>query len=138
MYKTASEKNIKVIGLEGKNLEARKNSPNYNENREHYMANVIYQLNRKGYSVIAMIGSSHKDNIRAEFEKLQLQNKGIASLNKISRNIQLAGTPSNNEATIYANKLGDTLKHHVSKKHLTPNNNTQNMQRYILSLQRTS
>lgn len=136
MYKTASEKNIKVIGLEGKNLEAQKNSYKYNENREHYMANVIYQLNRRGYSVIAMIGSAHKENIKAELEQLQSQNKGIARLNKISRNIQLAGAPSNNEATTYANKLGDTLKHHVAKKHLTPHNtqNISNAQKYKTNL----
>lgn len=64
LYKVASEKGIKVIGLEGKDLKVGKNTPEHNLNREQYMADVIYELNGKGYNVIASAGSSHTENIK--------------------------------------------------------------------------
>lgn len=44
LYKTAKEHGVKVISLEGKNLEHGKASELQSENREQYMANVIKEV----------------------------------------------------------------------------------------------
>lgn len=53
LYKVAKEKGIKIISLEGRNLEHTKETELYNENREQYMANVINEIRSKGYNVLA-------------------------------------------------------------------------------------
>lgn len=63
LYKIAKENKIKIISLEGKNLEHLKDTPLYNENREQYMTGVINEIRGKGYNVIASVGSSHVINL---------------------------------------------------------------------------
>ncbi|GAA5252766.1 hypothetical protein [Candidatus Rickettsia kedanie] len=48
LYKTAKENKIKIISLEGKNLEHLKDTPLYNEHREQYMTSVINEICGKG------------------------------------------------------------------------------------------
>ena len=69
LYNTAKKHGVKVIGLEGKNLEAGKDSPQeYNKARENYMASRINQFTDKGYNVIAYVGSAHVDNLKRATE----------------------------------------------------------------------
>ncbi len=68
LYNTAKRHEIKVIGLEGKNLKVNKDSSEYDEAREDYMADRITQLISKGYNVIAYVGSAHVDNLKKALE----------------------------------------------------------------------
>ena len=69
LYKTAKEHGVKVVGLEGRNLQADKSSPGeYDQAREEYMADGIHQLTCKGYNVIVHVGATHVDNLRKILE----------------------------------------------------------------------
>ncbi|ABV79195.1 hypothetical protein A1I_04250 [Rickettsia bellii OSU 85-389] len=77
LYKTAKEHGVKVISLEGKNLEHGKASELQNENREQYMTSVISEIRSKGYNVIANVGSSHEENLKKALENQQKDNVGF-------------------------------------------------------------
>ena len=64
MYKTAKKHNVKVVGLEGKNLRVSKESLEYNSVREEYMVSRINKLTSKGYNVIAHVGSAHVEGLK--------------------------------------------------------------------------
>ena len=65
LYKTASEHGVKIVGLEGRNLQADKIFPGeYDQTREEYMADRIHQVARKGYNVIIHVGAAHVDSLR--------------------------------------------------------------------------
>ena len=69
LYNAAKQHGVKVVGLEGKNLEASKDSPEeYNKAREDYMAGRITKLTEKGYNVIAYAGSAHVENLKSSVE----------------------------------------------------------------------
>ncbi|QQV75303.1 hypothetical protein H6P87_00856 [Rickettsia tillamookensis] len=80
LYKTAKEKGIKIISLEGKNLEHLKNTPLYNENREQYMTDVINEIRGKGYNVIASVGSSHVINLEKNLENSKKHDIGFSHI----------------------------------------------------------
>ncbi|WP_341789276.1 hypothetical protein [Rickettsia endosymbiont of Polydrusus tereticollis] len=80
LYKTAKEKGIKVISLEGRNLEHTKESALYNENREQYMTDVINEVRGKGYNVIANVGSSHVANLEKALESRQKHEAGFSNI----------------------------------------------------------
>ncbi|KJV91809.1 hypothetical protein RBEMOGI_0421 [Rickettsia bellii str. RML Mogi] len=77
LYKTAKEHGVKVISLEGKNLEHGKASELQNENREQYMTSVISEIRSKGYNVIANVGSSHEENLKKALGNQQKDNVGF-------------------------------------------------------------
>ncbi|MFY9590229.1 hypothetical protein [Rickettsia endosymbiont of Halotydeus destructor] len=85
LYKAAKENGIKVISLEGKNLEHLKDSPLHNENREQYMTDVINEVRSKGYNVIASVGSAHVANLEKALEN---QQKHDIRFNHISRKLR--------------------------------------------------
>lgn len=93
LYKTAKEKKVKVIGLEGKNLNANKNSlDEYNKAREKYMVNKINQLTSKGYNVIVNVGSAHEKNIKKYIQSKKLPPELIKQINKIRINLKEQST----------------------------------------------
>jgi hypothetical protein len=96
LYKAAKENGIKVISLEGRNLEHSKESASYNENREQYMANVINEVRSKGYNVIANVGSSHKANLEKALEEKPKQNIGFKNM---PRKIEQKSLENNYEKT---------------------------------------
>jgi hypothetical protein len=63
LYKIALQHGVKVIGIEGKNLEHDKDSSFYNQAREGYMSKVINLICSKGYNVIACVGAAHVKGI---------------------------------------------------------------------------
>ena len=85
IYKVAPDHGVRVIGLEGGNLSAQRDSPEYNINREQYMAAVITEVQSKGYNVIVNIGSTHKE--RLEERLTALQDKGSVGLNHMPRQL---------------------------------------------------
>lgn len=83
LYKTAKEHEVKVIGLEGKDLEHGKESPAYNQNREQYMVGTVNEVRKKGYGVIAYVGSKHADNLKAGIENtVDEKSKGFNKIPK--------------------------------------------------------
>ncbi|MCC8370806.1 MAG: hypothetical protein LN566_05650 [Rickettsia endosymbiont of Stiretrus anchorago] len=80
LFKTAKERGIKVISLEGKNLDHGKASELQNENREQYMTSVINEIRSKGYNVIANVGSSHEENLKKALENQQKDNVGFNNI----------------------------------------------------------
>ena len=65
LYKTASEHGVKIIGVEGRNLQADKIFPGeYDQAREEYMADRIHQVACKGYNLIVHIGAAHVGSLR--------------------------------------------------------------------------
>ncbi len=95
MHKVARDNGIKVIGLEGSNLLAQKDSPKeHNQNREQYMAAVITEVQSRGYNVVVNIGSAHEKSIRERLSQLQTQSKPIIEekhlkgLSNISRKLR--------------------------------------------------
>ena len=80
LYKTAKGHGVKVISLEGKNLEYGKTSELQNENREQYVMNVINEIRSKGYNVIANVGSSHEENLKKALENYQKDNIGFSNI----------------------------------------------------------
>ncbi|MCC8369740.1 MAG: hypothetical protein LN573_06910 [Rickettsia endosymbiont of Oxypoda opaca] len=80
LYKAAKENGIKVISLEGRNLEHTKETALYNENREQYMADVINEVRSKGYNVVANIGSSHVANLEKALENQQKHEAGFSHI----------------------------------------------------------
>ena len=65
LYKTAKEHGVKIVGVEGRNLQADKSSPGrYDQAREEYMADRINQVTCKGYNVIVHVGATHVDSLR--------------------------------------------------------------------------
>ncbi|WP_341793701.1 hypothetical protein [Rickettsia endosymbiont of Ceutorhynchus obstrictus] len=87
LYKVAKEKGIKVISLEGRNLEHTKGSALYKENREQYMTEVISEVRSKGYNIVASVGSSHVANLENALE-ITKQNNNIIGFDKIPRKLQ--------------------------------------------------
>lgn len=85
LYKTAKEHGVKVIGLEGRNLEHDKTSPSYDTNREQYMIDVINEVRNKGYNVIAHVGSAHVANLENGVKEAAA--KEATGLSKIPRNL---------------------------------------------------
>ncbi len=85
LYNTAKKHGVKVVGLEGRNLKAGKDSPEYDEAREEYMASRITQLTSKGYNVVAYVGSAHVNNLKKIVEnKPSVEN----TPNKVSEELQ--------------------------------------------------
>ncbi|WP_341793339.1 MULTISPECIES: hypothetical protein [unclassified Rickettsia] len=80
LYKVAKEKGIKVISLEGGNLEHTKDSALYNENREQYMTDVISEVRSKGYNVIASVGTNHVTNLEKALESRQKHDTGVSHI----------------------------------------------------------
>ncbi|WP_341788013.1 hypothetical protein [Rickettsia endosymbiont of Lasioglossum villosulum] len=80
LYKAAKEHGVKVISLEGKNLEYGKTSELQNENREQYMTNVINEVRSKGYNIIANVGSSHEESLKKALENHQKDNIGFSNI----------------------------------------------------------
>jgi len=80
LYKIAKENKIKIISLEGKNLEHLKDTPLYNENREQYMTDVINEIRGKGYNVIASVGSSHVENLEKNLNTTKHNNTGFNNI----------------------------------------------------------
>ena len=92
LYNTAKKYGVKVIGLEGKNLETGKDSPEqYNNARDNYMADRIIQLISKGYNVIAYVGSAHVDNLTRVLENKfdEVLEKDTAGISKLSNTIEV-------------------------------------------------
>jgi hypothetical protein len=108
LYNTAKEHGVKVIGLEGKNLEAGKDSAEeYNKAREDYMASRITKLTEKGYNVIAYVGSAHVKNLKRSVEsKLE---------NKPSVENKLAANQVSEELQQMAAIIGEGAKVHLSQ-----------------------
>lgn len=81
LYSTAKEHGIKVIGLEGRNLEHGKDSPLYNKNREQYMVDVINEVRNKGYNVIVHVGSAHVANLEKGIKEASTkETKGLSGI----------------------------------------------------------
>ncbi|MEG8230543.1 hypothetical protein O6R16_05860 [Candidatus Rickettsia tasmanensis] len=80
LYKIAKENKIKIISLEGKNLEHLKDTPLYNENRAQYMTSVINEIRGKGYNVIASVGSSHLVNLEKNLENSKKHDIGFSHI----------------------------------------------------------
>ncbi|WP_342270098.1 hypothetical protein [Rickettsia endosymbiont of Orchestes rusci] len=80
LYKVAKEKGIKVISLEGGNLEHTKGSALYKENREQYMTDVISEVRSKGYNIVASVGSSHVANLEKALESRQKHDTGVSHI----------------------------------------------------------
>jgi hypothetical protein len=108
LYKTAKEHGVKIIGLEGKDLEQNKNSPNYDKNREEYMANVIKKVTGKGYKFIANVGAAHEKNIKQILEFSD--NDGGGNLGKIPKKL---------EHNI--SKIRSSLKEHIMRSNFDSN-----------------
>ena len=110
LYNTAKKHGVKVVGLEGRNLKAGKDSPEYDEAREEYMASRITQLTSKGYNVVAYVGSAHVDNLKQTLES-KLENKPSVAANtpnKVSEELQkMAGS------------IGEQARGHVSQSFTT-------------------
>ncbi|WP_017208568.1 hypothetical protein [Rickettsia australis] len=79
LYKTAKENKIKIINLEGKNLEHLKDTPLYNENREQYMTSVN-EIRGKGYNVITSVGSSHVINLEKNLANSKKHDIGFSNI----------------------------------------------------------
>lgn len=103
LYKAAKEKDIKVISLEGKNLEYGKASEHNrplekenasqlrNENREQYMTDVINEIRSKGYNVIANVGASHAEKLEKNLNTIKAhdpKSNDISRFNNISRKLK--------------------------------------------------
>ena len=111
LYKAAKENGVKVIGLEGRNLEATKSDIKYNQNREEYMANVIHELNSKGYNVIANVGSSHTENIQRLLNRKMRQDEPSVGYSKIPRHLQEQAYEIKTSAV---NKVQASISAHLS------------------------
>ncbi|MFV0251175.1 MAG: hypothetical protein AB8U53_05695 [Rickettsia aeschlimannii] len=80
LYEVAKENKIKIISLEGKNLEHLKDTTLYNENREQYMTSVINEIRGKGYNVIASVGSSHLVSLEKNLENSKKHDIGFSHI----------------------------------------------------------
>lgn len=63
LYNIAKDKDILVVGIEGKGLEHSKNSPYYHIAREEYMANKLYEISSFGRNSIFLAGGAHINNL---------------------------------------------------------------------------
>jgi hypothetical protein len=69
LYKAAKDYGINIMGIEGKDLEIKKDSKLYNENREQYMISTINEVRNKGYNVVINVGAVHAAKIETAFNR---------------------------------------------------------------------
>ncbi len=110
LYNAAKKHGVKVIGLEGKNLEAGKDSPEeYNKAREDYMASRINQFTDKGYNVIAYVGSAHVDTLKRAVEnKPSVESKLEDKPNQVSEELQKMAASIGQQARGYVSRSSTT------------------------------
>lgn len=85
LYQAARENEIKVIGLEGKNLKTEYGSAAHDRAREEYMVDIIEKLGAKNYEVIANIGQNHAANIQERLPQAKLEQPALlTSKNSLS------------------------------------------------------
>jgi hypothetical protein len=77
LYKAAQERDITVIGIEGKGLDANKDSQEYNLKREEYMVEVLSQITRAGYNVCLSVGESHVESLKVRLKGEEVRSKVI-------------------------------------------------------------
>ena len=70
MYNIAIENGVKVIGAEGKGLKHSKESPQYNQEREEYMAGKIQEMLDKGYNITMPVGANHIKSLEQAFSDI--------------------------------------------------------------------
>ena len=61
----AQKHGVQVVGVEGKSLAHGQQSPEYNADREDYMAQKLQQLQRQGYNVVMPVGEAHVKGLQA-------------------------------------------------------------------------
>ena len=70
LYNIAIENGVKVIGAEGKGLKHSKESPQYNQEREEYMAGKIQEMLDKGYNITMPVGANHIKSLEQAFSDI--------------------------------------------------------------------
>ena len=108
LYNTAKSYGIRVLGVEGKGLEHDQSSPQYNEDREAYMAKQISQLAEQGYDVIMPIGSAHVQSMENRLDLGHTQEQSEQQPSKPSS--QLPEIPPNSDLITNEELLGMVVR----------------------------
>ena len=61
----AQKHGVQVVGVEGKCLAHGQQSPEYNADREDYMAQQLHQLKQQGYNVVMPVGEAHVKGLQS-------------------------------------------------------------------------
>ena len=93
----AQKHGVQVVGVEGKSLAHGQHSPEYNADREDYMAQKLQQLQRRGYDVVMPVGEAHV--------------KGLQSRLGASVVVDTMGTMQQNNQQNSQSKEHDMLQH---------------------------
>ena len=111
----AQKHGVQVVGVEGKGLAHGQQSPEYNADREDYMAQKLQQLQRQGYNVVMPVGEAHV--------------KGLQSRLGANTAVDVMGTMQQNNQQNSQSKEHDILQLSVNAEmEARQQNNQQNSQ----------
>ena len=127
MVNVARERGVQVIGVEGKDLAHDQHSPEYDKDREDYMAQQLVQLKQHGYNVVMPVGEAHVQGLQARLSanatmkairnKTAPQNHAQSGTNKAQTLSQHPVTP--NTKQVYGKFTAQIAKNSMPSRSVT-------------------